>query len=408
MRILIATDHGVAIGGAETQMLRLRERLRARGHEVRLFASTAFARSGLAPRADDWCRGGESAVRTLLQVANPSAHRSLGRVMDEFRPEVVHVAQHLTQLSPLILLRLREVPSLYHAQWYRSVCPLGTKRLPTGEACSERWGRPCLRNRCLPRRDWPLLTFQLRCWHRWRDAFDLVVANSEATRRLLCEHGMHPVETAWNGVPIPTRPAPPTGPPRVVFAGRLVPEKGVDVLLRAFARLPADVGRSELLVAGDGPERRRLARLATELGLGERARFTGHLDRDALDRQLAGAWVQVVPSLWEEPFGLVATEAMARGTAVVASAAGGLKEIVIHDETGSLVPPGDVEALAAALGRLLRDRELASRMGAAGRRRAEAFFSLEAMTSRFLDLYAAVTRHAAPAAGPLPSATAVS
>jgi hypothetical protein len=169
LRVLLVNDYGTPGGGAELQVLALRERLRERGVDARLFASSAD--EGLGENgADHRCLGTTSALRTPLQVANPSASIRLRRVLREFRPDVVHVRLFLTQLSPLILPLLARVPSIYHASWYRAVCPVGTKMLPDGSPCAVRAGLACHGNGCLPWRNWaPLMgqRFLVRRW--WHD-----------------------------------------------------------------------------------------------------------------------------------------------------------------------------------------------------------------------------------------------
>lgn len=106
-----------------------------------------------------------------------------------------------------------------------------------------------------------------------------------------------------------------------------------------------------------------------------------------MEQVLGRVWVQAIPSVWEEPFGLVAVEAAMRGTAVVASGTGGLTEVVIDGETGLHVAAGDPESLAAALKTLLGNKALSERMGAAARLEARARFSLDRNVERFIDLY---------------------
>ena len=383
MKILLLNDMATPAGGAELMTLTLREELQARGHDARIFASTALS-SAAVSFADYTCFGTTSQLRTLNRVINLSAYWQLSRVLKRFRPDVVHVRMFLTQLSPTILPLLRQVPSLYHAVWYESICPTGLKLLPDGSICQEKAGVACYRNGCLSPQAWGPLMLQLKLWRMWRNVFNLIVANSEAVRRLLVENGIEPVEVVHNGVPIrPTRPTL-SSPPAVSYASRLSWEKGPEVLLRAFAKVVMQIPAARLLVAGDGPEREPLNRLIANLNLDANVSMLGHLSQSEMERQLAPAWVQVVPSRLAEPFGLAAAEGMMRGTAVVATNAGGLTEIVQDGRTGLLVPPSNVDALAEALLHLLRNRGLAEEMGRAGRERAMAHFSHKTCIDKFI------------------------
>lgn len=389
MKILLVNDYGSPVGGAEVLTFALRDALRQQGHDVRLFSSSAGT-SADSRQAEYECYGTLSRFRTLLQTLNPWAYLRLRHVLQDFRPDVVHVRMFLTQLSPLILPLLRHVPSLYHVVWYRPICPVGTKTLPDGTTCRVPAGVACYRNQCLPLRDWLPLMLQMWLWRRWRHVFDLVVANSEATKRSLVAEGIEPVNVVWNGVPLHSPRPPLSGPPTVVFAGRLIREKGVDVLLRAFVKVIARIPQARLLVIGDGPERDRLGQLIGELGLVPNVSMVGHLSRSETERHCATAWVQAVPSRWAEPFGLVAAEAMMRGTVVVASASGGLAEIIQDSKTGFLIQPNDANALAEVILRILGDRELAEQVGIAARTFAQERLQNATCIARFVELYQAL------------------
>jgi glycosyltransferase involved in cell wall biosynthesis len=143
-----------------------------------------------------------------------------------------------------------------------------------------------------------------------------------------------------------------------------------------------------------------LQALAETLGIANQVVWLGHLSREQLEQTFDRAWVQVVPSRWAEPFGNVTTEAMMRGSAVIASAVGAQPEIIVDGTTGLLVPPDDVKALSTALQRLLQNPTLAEQMGQAGRQRALVHFSEDRRTERFIELY---QRLGAAYAKPAPS-----
>jgi glycosyltransferase involved in cell wall biosynthesis len=167
----------------------------------------------------------------------------------------------------------------------------------------------------------------------------------------------------------------------------LVPEKGLEVVMRAIARLRKDISAVRLLVAGQGTEAESLRQCARQLQMDDCITWLGHLPRQEMEQHFASAWVQVMPSLWEEPFGNVTTEAMMRGTAVVASRIGAQPEIVAEGITGFLVSPGNVPEWTERLRPLLQDPTLAETMGQAGRQRALTHFSEDHRTDRFIELY---------------------
>jgi glycosyltransferase involved in cell wall biosynthesis len=231
------------------------------------------------------------------------------------------------------------------------------------------------------------LMIQMGLWLRWRGAFARIIANSEATKAALVAEGIEPVEVIWNGVPVPGPKVALARDPTVVYAGRLTREKGVDVLLRAFGSVRKQIPNAKLLIAGSGQEQEALKTLVQELGLEKAVSMPGRLNRNELEERSRAAWVQAVPSRWAEPFGLVAAEAMMRGTAVVASATGGLTEIVEQGRTGFLVPPDNAEALAEKLFVLLQDRRLAETMGVEARGVAKIRLSLARQVDEFVGVY---------------------
>ena len=168
------------------------------------------------------------------------------------------------------------------------------------------------------------------------------------------------------------RPSERSSPITIAAVANLIPEKGLDVLLRACATL-TDLPW-QLTIVGDGPERARLESLAGSLALTERTRFAGL--RDDVEVTLQRAALYVHPCLWEEAFGLTITEAMACGCAVVASRRGGIPEIIEHGTSGILVEAGNVAELSRVLRELLNDPTRRAELGAAARARVQERFSL--------------------------------
>lgn len=164
---------------------------------------------------------------------------------------------------------------------------------------------------------------------------------------------------------------------------RFHPVKGIRYLVDAFARLSRQYPRVRLILVGQGPEEERLHRQVRELGVEDRVIFAG-FQRD-VQRFVKLFSVSVVPSL-EEGFGLVALESLALGVPVVASRLGGLPDVVAHEQTGLLVEPADPDAIAAAIARILSDRDLHRRMSEAGPAAAQRY-SLDGYAGRLTEIY---------------------
>jgi glycosyltransferase involved in cell wall biosynthesis len=178
--------------------------------------------------------------------------------------------------------------------------------------------------------------------------------------------------------------------PNMIFACRqLFPRKGIRFLVEAAAKLKARFPDLKVVVAGDGFERPDLIALAERLGIARDVTFLGWVPNSELPPYYRAAALSVIPSL-EEGFGIPAAEAMGCETAVVASDAGGLPEVVEHGVTGLIVPRGDANALAEAIGELLADPARRARMGRAGRERALRLFDWDRTAEQFEQIYAGI------------------
>ena len=195
----------------------------------------------------------------------------------------------------------------------------------------------------------------------------LVIAPSTALSDQARRLGAVDVRTIPSGVELPDAVGEEVDPPEILYAGRLSPEKGVRDLVAAADGMP-------LVVVGDGPLRNEVPGAL------------GFLPHDELERRYDRAAVVACPS-HREGFGVVCAEAMAHGRPVVAGDVGGLRDLVVHEETGLLVEPGNVEALRQALRRLLADEGLRRRFGDAGRARIAEHFTWKRFADETMRAY---------------------
>lgn len=203
-----------------------------------------------------------------------------------------------------------------------------------------------------------------------------VVTVSETAKRALVDanYPENRIHVISPGFPVPEKPAGPHADPIIGTVARLHPEKGVMTVLDALPTILRDIPDARLEIYGDGEERGLLEEVVHERRLDDAVRFHGWVDsRKGFYRDFR---VLAAPSR-KESFGMAVVEAMASGLPVVASRVGGLQETIEDKVTGLLVPPDDADALAEALIRILKDPELARRMGEAGHARARDRYSEE-------------------------------
>ncbi len=296
-------------------------------------------------------------------------------------------------LLPLLLLtalparaRRRQIDVAVHAQWQTVGASVLARALfghPRHVVCAVH-GRELLFN---PASTYPGLG---AAYDRVRRGLlrqvDAVLPVSKYTAGLLREQGVPPdcTHVVPNGTdPEHFRPRDGTalrrhlgltGRSLLLTVGRLVRRKGIDTVLRALPAIVRGRPDAAYVIAGTGPERPRLERLAGRLGVEDRVHFVGQVDHDRLPLYYSAADLFVMPAREPGPdvegFGLVFLEAGACGTPVLGSRAGGIPEAIRDGETGLLVPPDDPARLAEAALRVLTDPELADALGQRGRRRA--------------------------------------
>ena len=221
-----------------------------------------------------------------------------------------------------------------------------------------------------------------------------ISTNSEATRDLLPPRVLDKSHVLLGGSDwMPASATAVTRDSSILFVGRLVSRKGVDDLLHAFAEVGSLVAEAKLVIVGDGPERESLERMVAELGLSEAVRFTGTLRGERLHEEYERCDVFVLPSkavredTASEGLGLTLIEAAMHGKPLVGTTHGGIPEVIQDGVNGLLVPPGNPHLLAEALTKLVKDKELARRMGVNSLKSAQSLYTWKAATDRLLKSY---------------------
>jgi glycosyltransferase involved in cell wall biosynthesis len=345
VRILIITDWQKLQGGAEAYIVGLRNRLIAAGDEVELLTSSV---SPVARQVADHVTFASDGLlaKSVLQIANPFAVATVRRVTREFKPDLVIVNMFSLYLSPAPVLALGKIPFVLILSDYKCICPMGHRILPDGSVCNQKVGLACYRSDCLSLPHWFRDQPRYALIRRVLKQAARVISVGSAMQSMLQQQGV-------SSIPLPLFSPEPgksyrrdcADDPLFLFLGRLDAEKGVDTLIRAFARLRVDVPNSRLRIVGRGILRDSLERLAAELGQKNAIEFCGWMESDQVELEISRAWALVAPSRWVEPFGLVALEALLRGVPAIVTDAGGLSEQVKHGVTGLVCPIDDVEAL---------------------------------------------------------------
>ena len=378
MRVLYCNKYNYRFSGTEVYLFELMELMRSKGHEVALFSMadergepTAYDKH-FVPHIDfkgrlNWRQKLQAAAHAIYST---DARTRIRAMIHEFRPDVAHIRGIYHHLSPSILweLHAQNIPVLYHLNDFKILCP-NYNFVCRGRACEKCRGGAfwqALRTRCYPGAGARATLVAEAYVHRWlgtyRQCVDLFLAPSRFVRDKFVEHG-------WDAERFEVLPhfqnihamSEASTNASILYFGRLSAEKGVDDLVRAMLGMP----HLHLVIAGDGPQKGELERLANTLGL-TNAEFVGHLGPEERDRRIAQSRFTVLPSRAYETLGKTILESYAYGRAVIASDLGSRRELIRDGETGLLYQAGNMQDLAHTIQFLAMSPELAKQMGRAG------------------------------------------
>lgn len=383
MNVLFVNECCGFLGGVEQNVADTAAGLRARGHRCML--AHAIGRIGRDPAS--YVQHFDAAYACDDLNALPAGGGTLAEVITAVQPDAVFLHKVPRSFDYSVLKGVRTVRMVHD---HDVCCPRRHKYTAwSGRVCTRPVGWHCYLDGGFLARDTGSLlglrVVSISDVHRELKslaAIDGIVVASRFMREELRVNGIngeriHVLPPMVRLDPVPPTPVPHS--PHVLYVGQLVRGKGVDLLLRALARLNRPL---QATIVGSGNARDTLERQCRRLRLNDRVRFTGWMDHSALQGYYSSARVVVVPSRWPEPFGMVGLEAMHHGRPVVAFATGGIPDWLEDGVTGLLAPAQRVPALAAAIDSLLRDDQLASTLGRNARRRLGERFQFESYLDR--------------------------
>lgn len=377
MRVLLVNNFYYPGGGSEIVYRQTARMLEKRGHSV-AFLTTLRAMEKRPDVDGIFCASeGHRRLRPDRFFYKRDVARELEDFIARWKPDIAHLHIFYGALTSAVLPPLRKagIPSVMSVHEYRMLCPTYLMRDWKGNVCEKcaggaRWH--AIPNRCNKGSIAASAAVAAECYVRDRffDYPDFIDRFAFVSRFCRDIHLKYRPELApksdvlYNFTEYASELATPALGSPILYAGRLSREKGLETLLRAFE----NSSFGALRIAGTGPEKEALKALAGELGVDDRVRFLGHLDRETIRSEIRhSSWV-VVSSECYENVSLVVLEAFANGIPVIGADIGGIPELVRSGETGILFQSGSVAALSAALNRAAevsgKDRQA---MGAAGR-----------------------------------------
>ncbi|MGG6265134.1 glycosyltransferase family 4 protein [Leptolyngbya sp. AN03gr2] len=364
--------HLAAHGGAEVYLQRIAIAQKKLGHTVHYFS-----------------RYDTIASLNGIPIHSVKTDAELYQAAMRLKIDLLHLHSEVSLLPPENLTVLRTV------QGHQPYCPSGSKFLarstcPCNRAYSVTgclWGH--FVDRCGSIRPEALL----RGFESTRNEQKVLskvptLANSAFVRERMIASGYSEqlIQTLYLAVPdvVATTAPPQHEIPRFLFLGRLTTAKGVSWLIKALAQVPVPV---HLDIAGDGDQLKQLQALVQQLGIVDRVTFHGWVTSETVYELIQSSRALIFPSLWHEPAGMVAYEALINARATIASRVGGIPEGVIDGVNGLLVEPNDISGLAHQIERLAKDWSLAKQYGEAGRDFAIETFGIEHHMKRLMQIY---------------------
>lgn len=380
MKILLCNQYLYPVGGAETMFFKLLDFLKGEGFDVVTLSMKSdkdVEINGVKSYFTKSYLQQNKLLTPINRIFNKDAYSVTKQIIEKEKPDLAHFYNtSLLSPSPIIACLQKKIPVIKTFNDYEHVCPDSSKTKWNG-FCGKEMGFvncfTCDRKFVKPS------MFQVAYYNTAIKWFELNVFRRvhrvsicKTIKDILFQSGLDS-QIIYQSIVLPEKPPRIKFTKKILYAGRLSKEKGVSYLLQSMSLVKKERHGVKLLVAGDGKEKEDLVKLSKELNIEKQVEFLGWKTKEELKRIYEDVDFLVVPSIWQEPFGLTAVEAMAYGRPVIGFNVSGLRESIDDGKNGFLVNVMDTNSLAEKIIELSGDRKKLEKFSKSAREKSEMF-----------------------------------
>jgi glycosyltransferase involved in cell wall biosynthesis len=393
MKILLCNQYFYPAGGSETMFFKLLGFLKNEGYDVvtlGMYSDKNIKIDGIKSYFTKSYLQQSKAKIPVNRIFNLHAYKVTEKIIKKEKPEMAHFYNtSLISPSPIEACLKNKIHVIKTFNDYEHICPDSSKTR-FGKFCEKEMGLKycllCDRKNVNP----SLLTilyyntiiknFELNVFKKIH-----CVSICKVIQKALLQSGINS-ELIYQSIDLPEKIPKLNFTKKILYAGRLSKEKGVDYLIRAINIVKNNVPEVKLIIAGDGREKTKLQKMVNNMGLENNVKFLGWLSKDQLKKLYEDVDFMVIPSIWQEPFGLTGLEAMSYGRPVIAFDVGGINEYIDNNKNGFLVKVFDVRNLAEKITELLKNEEILKKFSKKSTKKAR-YFSNEIFFKKVKKLY---------------------
>jgi len=353
MKIILANDYKTVIGGTEIYLWSLKKALEKNGHEVVVFGSSKSYDEYI------YSQKVKSIERYTKKLFNIQTYLDFKKLVNEFKPDIIHVHNFYNELSPSILLVTGKIPIVMTVHDTLLVNAVSVLSGRTGEDCKTRTCSGC--TNCVGFKGMIYEKLRKIIYRTLLKRISLFITPSIYLNNFLVEAGFQPIQTVYNGINL-FKFSKVNNFDRLLYVGRMSRDKGVEYLLKAMPDIIKQFPKVKLILLGDGPDKDYFINLSKKLDIINNLNFLGSVNKEEIKKQFDECSIVIVPSVFSEAFGLVVVESMSVGRPVIGTTSGALPELIENDKTGYIIPSKNSHILAEKVIKLLSNKNLIANM----------------------------------------------